>query len=79
MISILEMIFFTMIVKDDDFVYTNNTCYDRETGDIIAVEGEEKEKETPCSPIKEKVNQELEYSDQIIYGDLFRFIKFNEN
>ncbi len=63
----------------EDYIYTNNTCYDRETGDIIAVEGEGREKETPCSPIKEKVNQELEYSDQIIYGDLFRFIQFDEN
>ncbi|MEI3611709.1 LTA synthase family protein [Pseudogracilibacillus sp. SO30301A] len=63
----------------DDYIYTNNTCYDRKTGDIIAVEGEGREKETPCSPIKEKVNQELEYSDQIIYGDLFRFIQFEEN
>ncbi|KGX90870.1 hypothetical protein N781_05720 [Pontibacillus halophilus JSM 076056 = DSM 19796] len=50
-----------------DHVYTGGTCYDRETGEVVA-EG--------CQPIKEKVEQELNYSDSIIYGDLFRFFQF---
>ena len=61
----------------DDYLYTNNTCYDRESGDIIGVESEGKAEETPCTPLKEKVQNELGYSDQIIYGDLFRFIDFH--
>src|SRR5699024_8266260 len=62
----------------DEFIYTNenDTCYDRLTGEINAVENEGNENETPCSPIKEKVERELTYSDQLIYGDLFRFFHF---
>src|SRR5699024_2155547 len=37
----------------EDYVYTNNTCYDRETGEIIAIEDEGKLEETPCTPFKE--------------------------
>lgn len=60
----------------EEYLYTNNTCYDRESGDVIGVDSEGKEDETPCTPFKAAVQQELEYSDQIIYGDLFRFIDF---
>ncbi|MER2000588.1 MAG: LTA synthase family protein, partial [Lysinibacillus sp.] len=49
----------------DDLVYTSEVCYDRETGletDISA-----------CQPYIERSTMELEYSDQIINGDLLRF------
>ncbi|QHS22755.1 LTA synthase family protein [Virgibacillus sp. MSP4-1] len=49
----------------EDYVYTKDTCYDRETG--------EKLDKSACEPIKDKVLKELNYSDQLIYEDLFRF------
>ena len=61
----------------DDFVYTTGICYDRHTGEVIATENENRDNMTPCSDIKEDVEQELLYSDEIIYGDLFRFIDFH--
>ncbi len=60
----------------EDFVYTSGICYDRKTGNLLANENETKDTWTPCTPIKEEVEQELLYSDEIIYGDLFRFIDF---
>lgn len=67
----------------DDYVYTKDQCFDRETGDLLSTEtsslisedGSESE-ESACQPILEQVEQELSYSDQIIYGDLFRFYDF---
>src|SRR5690625_3495950 len=61
----------------EDYVYAAETCYDRNNGDVLGVENEATEETTPCSDIKEDVEKELNYSDQIIYGDLFRFIDFN--
>ncbi len=49
----------------DDYVYTKNTCYDKSTGEEIEPEA--------CEPYLEKAKQELDYSDQIVYGDLLRF------
>ncbi|MBD8071350.1 LTA synthase family protein [Bacillus sp. PS06] len=49
----------------DDYVYTKSTCYDKETGEEI--------EESNCEPYFDKASRELEYSDQIIYGDLLRF------
>ncbi|WP_078545677.1 LTA synthase family protein [Litchfieldia alkalitelluris] len=49
----------------EDYVYTKNTCYDKATG--LEIE------ESKCEPYKEKAAQELDYSDQIVYGDLLRF------
>lgn len=63
----------------EDYLYTTGICYDSQTGETIAVESEELNGETPCSEIKEKVRIELEYSDEIIFGDLFRFIDFNKD
>lgn len=65
----------------EDYVFTSDTCYDRETGEVTEYLETEVTAEilTLCSPIQEKVEQELEYSDEIIYGDLFRFVDFNEN
>ncbi|MGM7701973.1 LTA synthase family protein [Pseudalkalibacillus sp. Hm43] len=48
-----------------DHVYTDNTCYEKETGEPV-------EKEA-CEPFMEKAKKELDYSDRIIYGDLLRF------
>jgi lipoteichoic acid synthase len=49
----------------DNYVYTKNTCYDKATG--------EQTNEAYCEPFMEKAKQELDYSDQIVYGDLLRF------
>ncbi|GGF07977.1 lipoteichoic acid synthase-like YqgS [Halobacillus andaensis] len=54
----------------DDYIYTDSICYDRETGEEIDPE------EEACAPVREKVDQELQYSNDIIYGDLFRFYDF---
>lgn len=62
----------------DDYVYANETCYDRETGDLVEDMTVENGLESPCEEISEKVKKELTYSDEIIYGDLFRFVDFEE-
>lgn len=62
----------------EDYIYAGEICYDRKTGDVLGEESEISNDETPCSEIKEKVEEELIYSDQIIYGDLFRFIDFGD-
>jgi len=62
----------------DEFLYISGVCYERETGEVLAVESEVKEEVTPCTPIKDVVEKELYYSDEIIYGDLFRFIDFDK-
>ncbi|MFG6148524.1 LTA synthase family protein [Halobacillus sp. B23F22_1] len=54
----------------DEYIYTDSICYDRETGEEIDPEQE------ACAPVREKVDQELQYSNDIIYGDLFRFYDF---
>ena len=49
----------------EDYVFTKNTCYEAESGlEIEAVHCEEK---------AETTNQELQYSDTLINGDLLRF------
>jgi len=69
----------------DDYISTAGICYDRETGEPIDVEPSEveskdeqstKETENACSSIEKNVQQDLEYSDNLIYGDLFRFMDF---
>ncbi|HLS66555.1 MAG TPA: LTA synthase family protein [Pseudogracilibacillus sp.] len=60
----------------DHYIYTNDTCYERETGEVIGMESTLMEEETPCDEWRERVELELHYSDQIIYGDLFRFVDF---
>ncbi|WP_342573415.1 LTA synthase family protein [Solibacillus sp. FSL K6-1781] len=49
----------------DKYVYAGEVCYDRESGEAIDTEA--------CQPFIERATQELEYSDQIINGDLLRF------
>lgn len=53
-----------------DYVYTDNTCYSKETEQ--PVDG------SFCDPYKEKARTELSYSDKIIYGDLLRFYESAE-
>jgi lipoteichoic acid synthase len=48
-----------------DYLFTRNTCYSSETG--VQVD------RALCEPFVEKAKNELEYSDQVIYGDLLRF------
>ncbi|MCP8616857.1 LTA synthase family protein [Salirhabdus salicampi] len=56
----------------ENYVFTNDTCYDRLTGEIL-------EDTSGCDEYKDQVLLELEYSDRIIYGDLFRFYNFSDN
>jgi uncharacterized sulfatase len=65
----------------EDYLFTGETCYDRQSGEILGVENEllKEGDGTPCTEIKEKVETELIYSDQLIYGDLFRFVDFDTN
>src|SRR5699024_12696700 len=60
----------------EDYIYNQETCYDRETGEVIEENSDSMENETLCEDTKEIVEKELKYSDKIIYGDLFRFIDF---
>lgn len=65
----------------DSYISTSDICYDRETGEEISTEDNTTldEKSKTCELIKKEVEKELNYSDEIIYGDLFRFVDFNEN
>ncbi|WP_163969999.1 LTA synthase family protein [Oceanobacillus halotolerans] len=66
----------------NDYLYTTDVCYDRHTGEEIEIKvdenQEDKNTDNACQPIKEQVEQELGYSDEIIYGDLLRFVDFDE-
>lgn len=50
----------------DQYVYTRGICYDKSTGEAV-------EDKNACEPYMEKAKNELDYSDEIIYGDLLRF------
>lgn len=50
----------------DKFVYTEDTCYSNPSGKEVPIE--------KCQPDIEKAAQERETSDNIIYGDLLRFL-----
>ncbi|MDL4843184.1 LTA synthase family protein [Aquibacillus rhizosphaerae] len=66
----------------ENYIYTKNQCYDRLTGEVLAIDGNAlqspKAGDNPCEPIKENAEKELSYSDKIVYGDLFRFYDFDE-
>ncbi|MGF7535402.1 LTA synthase family protein [Bacillus mexicanus] len=49
-----------------DVVYKNGVCYDKYTGGETNIDS--------CRPYIEKVKMELTFSDQVIYGDLLRFL-----
>lgn len=58
------------VLRDGSFItenniYTKGFCYDKETG--------EPTDQSVCEPYMEKAKQELNYSDEVIYGDLLRF------
>ncbi|GEL77333.1 LTA synthase family protein [Tenuibacillus multivorans] len=55
-------------VVGKDYVYAAGVCYEHGTGEQVD--------ETKCDPIREKAMKELNYSDEIIYGDLLRFYDF---
>ncbi len=57
-------------VIGEDYLLTSESCYERESGELSDMEN--------CADIQERALQELSYSDEIIYGDLFRFYDFNE-
>ena len=49
----------------EDYVYTEEVCYDTATGEEV--------EDDSCDPYRERVTTELDYSDMIINGDLLRF------
>jgi len=51
----------------DQYIYTEGACYSKETG--------KQAKRNKCIPYFNQVQTELNYSDKIIYGDLFRFFE----
>ncbi|WP_347862754.1 LTA synthase family protein [Salimicrobium sp. PL1-032A] len=59
----------------EDYIYTDSVCYAKNSEEPVEVENGN---DTPCTPWKEIVSKELGYSDDIIYGDLFRFYDFKE-
>ncbi|RKQ37790.1 LTA synthase family protein [Oceanobacillus halophilus] len=65
----------------DEYISTVGICYDRETGEPLEEsmdDATEKENTNACSSIDEKVQTELQHSDNLIYGDLLRFYNFEE-
>ncbi|UJL44846.1 LTA synthase family protein [Virgibacillus sp. NKC19-16] len=68
----------------DEYISTSGVCYDRQTGEPIEAEEEEANANNEsgstnaCAPISEQVDKELGYSDDLIYGDLLRFMDFEE-
>ncbi|WP_404451772.1 LTA synthase family protein [Virgibacillus necropolis] len=50
-----------------DYAYVNNVCYDRSSEKVVNTKS--------CSPYLEVVRNQLELSDNIILGDLLRFIE----
>ncbi|WP_085991905.1 LTA synthase family protein [Oceanobacillus senegalensis] len=64
----------------DEYISTAGICYDRETGEPVkAAESntsDTNDNSNACSTISEKVQTELQHSDDIIYGDLLRFYDF---
>ncbi|GLO68326.1 MULTISPECIES: LTA synthase family protein [Oceanobacillus] len=76
-----------ILFRNGDFVSENyvsagGSCYNRETGapvDENNNSGVEDKVGNPCTPIKKRVMKELQYSDDIIYGDLFRFVNFGRS
>ncbi|QQZ10864.1 LTA synthase family protein [Heyndrickxia vini] len=52
-------------IVTDQYVWSGNACYSKKT--------EEHVDNDACQKFVEKANNELDFSDQIIYGDLLRF------
>lgn len=64
----------------EEYVYTKDQCFDRKTGELIdtATGSSSEESASVCQPYFDQVTQELNYSDEIIFGDLFRFHDFGD-
>jgi lipoteichoic acid synthase len=54
----------------EDYVFAGEKCWNKESEETTDMKY--------CEPYKERVNEELEYSDKIINGDLLRFYGENE-
>lgn len=54
-------------VVTEDMIYTEEKCYNKHSGDLIALE--------VCEPAVETAHTLLNISDEIIYGDLLRFVE----
>ncbi|MGF3103698.1 LTA synthase family protein [Rossellomorea sp. DUT-2] len=54
-----------------DYVFAGEKCWNKESEETTDMKY--------CEPYKERVNEELEYSDKIINGDLLRFYGENED
>ena len=50
----------------DDYIYKDNVCYGKETGQAVDIQH--------CEPYMETVREELKLSDKIIFGDLLRYM-----
>ncbi|GAA0457819.1 LTA synthase family protein [Alkalibacillus silvisoli] len=57
-------------IVGEDYIYASGNCYENSSGEII--------EEAHCDTMREQAEQELNYSDEIIYGDLFRFYDFEQ-
>ncbi|WP_058307453.1 LTA synthase family protein [Gracilibacillus massiliensis] len=64
----------------DDYVYSKDQCYERESGELIdtTIETTGEGEASVCKPYLDKVEKELGYSDELIFGDLFRFYDFGD-
>ncbi|WP_203333714.1 LTA synthase family protein [Planococcus beigongshangi] len=49
-----------------DYIYKDNVCYSKESGEALDVQY--------CEPYLETVREELKLSDKIIFGDLLRYV-----
>ena len=61
-----------VIFRDGDFVtkkyiFQDNVCYNKKNEESVS--------ESLCEPFKETVRKELRMSDDIVYGDLLRFLE----
>ncbi|MFD1850277.1 LTA synthase family protein [Oceanobacillus bengalensis] len=66
----------------EKYISTVGICYDRQTGEPVATDDEttsdKGQEENACSLIGDKVQTELQHSDDLIYGDLLRFLDFEK-
>lgn len=51
----------------DKYVYTDQKCYDKSTEKLT--------EQNACEPYIKQAEDQLKYSDQVVYGDLLRFLE----
>jgi len=64
----------------EDNIYAGGICFDGKTGEPLNDQNTgftTTEPKNACTSFIEEAEKELKYSDDIIYGDLFRFMDFN--